>query len=240
MRRTRIFVAQSYALHQSLTIEGNAFQHCIKVLRLKAGAQLELFDGVGHSCEAEILMISKRHFTLIIKHVNEQQALPRFKLSLAQALIKHDKMDLVIQKAVELGVTKIIPLFTEFCDVKKHAKTFEKKFMHWQQIAISACEQCGQNYLPCITPPQNYVDWLQSSPTTRILFHPKASLTTQSLQLTQSEACIMIGPEGGFSEQEIKLAEEQGCKLVQFSTPFILRSETAAIAAVSLVQDKVG
>jgi 16S rRNA (uracil1498-N3)-methyltransferase len=145
-------------------------------------------------------------------------------------------MDLVLQKSVELGVAEITPLITERCGVKLNAQRWEKKHEQWQKIVISACEQCGRNVLPVLHKPTAFNDWIHlSTNQIRLTLHPKAEKAFRHISVPPAGARLLIGPEGGFSEQEVYQTEQNGFASVQLG-PRVLRTETAAIAAVSALQ----
>lgn len=144
-------------------------------------------------------------------------------------------MDLAIQKCTELGVTEIIPLFTEFSEVKLSGERLQKKRQHWQQIAISACEQSGRTRLPQIHAPQKISDWCSELDCPlKLVFEPGSSTTLQSRE-SQQKVALLIGPEGGFSASELDMAAKKGFLAVSLG-PRILRTETAPIAALTSLQ----
>ena len=145
-------------------------------------------------------------------------------------------MDWVIQKAVELGVSEISPLVTERCGVKLSSDRWLKKHEQWQKLVISACEQSGRNILPKLNPPLEFQAWIsQSTEQLRLTLHPRAQSSFRHVRVPNRGVRLLIGPEGGFSEQEIYQTEESGFQTIQMG-PRILRTETAAVAAIAALQ----
>ncbi len=154
---------------------------------------------------------------------------------LGQALSRGERMDWAIQKAVELGVSEITPLFTERCEVKLQGERADKRQAHWQQIAVSACEQCGRSSVPVIHPPMALHDWLSALQVdVRLVLHHRTEQDLQSLPAPES-AALLIGPEGGLSAGEIAQAEQAGFHAARFG-PRVLRTETAPVVALTMLQ----
>lgn len=237
MRIPRVFQDGDYIQGSTITLDPEVFQHVVKVLRLQTGDAIFIFDGKGHVFNATIVTIEKKTCHVLLQ---SQQSDPpaKFALTLAQAIIKPDKMDLIIQKAVELGVTTIIPLISQYCDIKLNPDILEKKQLHWQKITIAACEQSGVNYLPELKPAQLFNDWIASEKTAfSIILDPYADKRFSQLPKDLSQLTIAIGPEGGFSEKEVKHALEQGFVNISLGKR-ILRAETAAIASLAVCQNQ--
>ncbi|TVP93679.1 MAG: 16S rRNA (uracil(1498)-N(3))-methyltransferase, partial [Pseudomonadaceae bacterium] len=158
---------------------------------------------------------------------------------LGQAMSRGERMDWAIQKAVELGVNAITPLFTERCEVKLQGERADKRQAHWQQVAISACEQCGRSQVPVVHPPQALADWLaQLDCELKLVLHHRTEQPLASLQKPASLG-LLIGPEGGLSSEEIQRTEASGFQAVRLG-PRVLRTETAPIVALSLAQQLWG
>lgn len=235
MRIPRVFQNGDYIQGSTIMLDPEAFQHVVKVLRLQIGDPLFIFDGKGHVFDSTIATIEKKTCHILLQ---SQQFDPpaKFALTLAQAIIKPDKMDLIIQKAVELGVTTIIPLISQYCDLKLNPDLLEKKRLHWQKIIIAACEQSGVNYLPELQPAQLFNDWITAEKTAfSVILDPYAEKRFSQLPKDLSQLTIAIGPEGGFSEKEVNHAIEQGFVNLSLGKR-ILRAETAAIASLAICQ----
>lgn len=211
--------------------------HHVFVLRLNHGDQITLFNGEGGSYLATIQSVTKKQVHVDIKlYLPEEIELP-FSLALAQALPEGSKMDWIIEKAVELGVSHIQPLAAQRCVVKLNAERADKKLQHWQGIIQSACEQCGRNRLAQLAELIDVQKWLtQQDLHKRILLSPRAdtSLADWARHHPPQAITLMIGPEGGFSEQEEQTAIKHGALMLRMG-PRVLRTETAGLAAISVL-----
>ncbi|MEB0030539.1 16S rRNA (uracil(1498)-N(3))-methyltransferase [Undibacterium sp. RTI2.1] len=209
--------------------------HHIFVLRLSAGENISLFNGEGGSYVATLVSVTKKSVTAEVKvFLPEECELP-FALTLAQALPEASKMDWIIEKAIELGVTTIQPLSSQRCVVRLSAERAEKKLAHWQGIIVAAAEQCGRNRLAHLSPVMDLPKWLaQQDMHKRILLSPRAdqSLADWARHHPAQSVSLMIGPEGGFSDDEEMLAIRQGVLTLSMG-PRILRTETAGLAAIA-------
>jgi len=217
--------------------------HCAEVMRCKTGDRIIVFNGEGVEVEAEILSISRKEAALKPLLVSETER-PPAEITLGQAIPKGKNMDLIIQKATELGVSVIIPLLSERTVVQLDAKDLEKKRAKWQRVAIEACKQCGQNWLPSVMTPVPIEAFTRKTSTAfRIVaaISPEAQPLQSILRDWDEEnserpraVTLMIGPEGDFTPAEISTARSAGFAPLSLG-PIILRSETAAIYAVSIV-----
>lgn len=224
-------------------LEESGSHHLCRVLRLRVGDELEVFDGVGYAYRACVKVADPRQAIL---DLHEQTASPTPALCsiyVAMSLIKPDRFDWMVQKAVELGVSGIIPLETAYCCVKFNAEQRQKKHEHWHNIMIHAAEQCGQNTLPRLSPITTFQTWLteQAELKTPCLFlDTQANATTPFEAIVKpSQLSLLIGPEGGFHEDERGDCHHHG--LIPWHLgPRILRAETAAIAGLTLLQAKFG
>jgi len=240
MRIPRIYTPQDLNEHSQVGLDDKAANHVGRVLRMQAGRELILFNGEGpYHFNAVIEHSDKKRVTVsIIDKVTSQNESP-LAIHIGQALSKGDKMEFVIQKAVELGVSEITPLWTEHCDVKLNTERMEKKLSQWQGIIISACEQCGRDILPKLNPVIKFNDWVSKiEADEKWVLDPRGN-AEQSIPESLSSAVIAIGPEGGLSQDEIQLACDNGftAKLIG---PRVLRTETAALTAVTLLQSQRG
>lgn len=236
MKTTRIFQPGSYEVGQTVELSQEAGQHVGVVLRMQPGDTITLFSGDNHECQATILHAHKKKVTVRIKTIESITRESTLSIHLAQVISKGSRMEWVIQKAVELGVTSITPLTSERCVVRLDEARLEKKQLQWQAIAIAACEQSGRNQLPIIHPviPLD-VHLNQCDAPTKLILNPISGVSWRNIPLTTNTISLLIGPEGGLSEDEVKRA-----LLHQFTAlrlgPRILRTETATIAALSILQ----
>ena len=212
----------------------------IRVLRLSEGEGITLFDGSGGEFSATISALGKREVTVQLQahHAVERESL--LDITLVQALATGDKMDWIIQKATELGVTAIQPIQTQRTTTKLNTERAEKRAAHWQGVAIAACEQCGRNRVPTVAPAADFSDWLlRKDGVTQLLLDPLASAALTKRSKTANPVALLIGPEGGFSADEIASAIRAGVTAVNFG-PRVLRTETAGIAAIAVLQATLG
>lgn len=221
-------------------------QHVTRVLRLREGAVVVVFDGTGGEWSARLIAGERDRLFAEIGDYRIVERESPLSLTLWQALARGERMDLVIQKATELGVTRIVPLATSRSVVQLDAMRGEKRLSHWRAIAAAACEQCGRNRLPEIAPPRDLAMALTDLPheTTepRWLLEPNArqSLGDALARHTPLErAIVLIGPEGGLADEEIDAAVRAGFEAVSFG-PRVLRTETAGLAVLAALQSHAG
>ena len=243
MRLTRVYAEGPLVAGKRVRLEGSAAGHITRVLRLRVGASLVLFDGTGGEHEASI---DKAASGEVIVAVGERTAIERespLRLTLAQSVSRGERMDLVVQKATELGVTQLLPVLTERSVVRLTAQQSDRKVNHWRAIAIAACEQCGRNRLPTIAPPVALRDLFRSDAVSgaRLLLSPSGAMTLRDLPRPAADLglTVLIGPEGGLTDEEEQAAFAAGFTAVRLG-PRVLRTETAAIAAITLLQREFG
>jgi len=230
----RFHISQPLAVGQLLTLPDTVAHH-IQVLRLAQGELITLFNGDGGEYSATLTQIERRSATVEIKAHHARDVELPFAVTLAQALPEGTKMDWIIEKAIELGVSGFQPLAAQRCVVRLSAERAEKKMGHWRGIIESASEQSGRNRLARLAPLQDYKQWItQQDMHRRIILTPRAqqSLPDWARHQGPQAVTLVIGPEGGLSEQEEELALRHGA-LPLLMGPRILRTETAALAAVS-------
>lgn len=240
MRIHRFYVAQALSINQTLLLSDEVTHH-IKVLRIRIGETVCLFNGNGSDYFAQLQQLNRQQAEM--KVLTEEANLCESPLSvhLAQAIARGEKMDWVIQKSTELGVSEITPLLTENCNVKLPQERLINKVEHWQKVAISASEQSGRAKVPKVHMPQSLSAWLeQHKNQINFLLSPKANQDIKSRSQNLKSCGLLIGPEGGFSQQELSLANE-GYQLFPLALgPRILRTETAGMAAISILQSLWG
>lgn len=223
-----------------IELEADAANHVGRVLRMNTGQQLELFNGDGSNYAATIIESSKRSVTVQIDHIEANASESAVHIHLAQGISRGDRMDFVLQKSVELGVTEITPLFTERCGVKLNGERLLKKQQQWQKIVIAACEQSGRSKVPTVHTPVSFNQWLTQLPEgLRLTLDPYAEKPLRDLAEHPEKLTLFIGPEGGLSDQEVTSASEHGFLPVRLG-PRILRTETAALTALSIIQYQFG
>ena len=240
MRLTRVHVAGPLVCGERVRLQGSAASHITRVLRLRVGAALIVFDGNGGEYQGSI---DKAHGGEVLVAVGARAETERespLALTLAQGISRGERMDLVVQKATELGVTHLVPLLTERSVVRLTAQQSDRKVNHWRAIAIAACEQCGRNRVPGIAAPQGYREFLRSVPAgMRVLLSPGGGVTLKDLARPDGAVTVLIGPEGGLTDEEEQAAVAAGFTAVRLG-PRVLRTETAAIAALALLQREFG
>ena len=235
MRISRLFSPQTLPNDGAFDLDEAASHYLLKVLRSTVGYRFVMFDGSGCEFDVELSAATKKTATVNILKV--RPGLPESPLNthLAIGISKGDRMDFVLQKATELGVTQITPLFTERSDVKLTGDRLAKKMQHWLGVIRSACEQCGRCVLPVLHSPAVLSQLLLDETSQyKFVLYPTSQTPLKSA-LTVSSVCLLIGPEGGLSDNEIEQAMRASFTPLQLG-PRVLRTETAPLAALSLVQ----
>ena len=236
MRYPRIYSPQTLLPNTQIQLEENAFNHAIRVLRLKQGARLKLFDGQGNEYEATLSSVEKKRAYASIGKQLQNDVESSLDLVMGQCISRGDKMDYTVQKAVELGINEITPLFSERCGVQLKGERLSKKEHHWQSIAISACEQCGRNQLPTLSSSNTIEHWVSNTDAElKLILDPTETQTLTNLTPPSGRIALLFGPEGGMTEQEIAIAKRHGFTGVRLG-PRVLRTETAALATISAIQ----
>jgi 16S rRNA (uracil1498-N3)-methyltransferase len=239
MRTIRAYVENATSENQTVELPPSVFQHLVKVLRLTNGAELEVFNGHGKRFAAELADVAKKRASLFVK--TELDATPESPLHTHMGLVmsKGDRFDYALQKATEMGVTSITPLTSERCDLKLNTERTEKKMAHWQGVITSACEQCYRDTLPILYPIKTLDDWVDTQDSeVHLVFHTAATQPDWPVETPQSVS-FLVGPEGGLTENEVAFAHKNEFTSWQLG-PRILRTETAPIAILSLLQMKWG
>jgi 16S rRNA (uracil1498-N3)-methyltransferase len=268
MRLTRVHIDAELHSGRQVTVEGSAGNHIARVLRLRAGDALTLFNGQGGEYGASIAEIRRDGVLVTVLEHREVERESALQLVLAQGISRGDRMDWVVQKATELGVWRIVPVFTERSVVHLDDKQAAKKVQHWRSIAIAACEQSGRNRLPDIDPPLGLFDLLERQRAgtassaagsssaraaggpgahpvssaglgTALLLSPGAELRLSDIPAHDTGVTVLIGPEGGLTDIEQETAIKSGYTPVRLG-PRVLRTETAAVSALTLLQQRFG
>ncbi|MEZ9230045.1 16S rRNA (uracil(1498)-N(3))-methyltransferase [Vibrio amylolyticus] len=240
MRTPRIYHSQPISQLGTLNLDDDAAGHIGRVLRMKAGQEILLFDGSGAEFPATIQETTKKHVSVNVQERIERSSESPLDLHLGQVISRGDKMEFTIQKSVELGVNTITPLISERCGVKLDAKRFEKKLAQWQKIAISACEQCGRNTIPVIRPIMQLEQWCaEQTDGLKLNLHPRAKYSINTLPEPINKVRLLIGPEGGLSSQEIDMTQAYQFEETLLG-PRVLRTETAALTAITALQVRFG
>jgi 16S rRNA (uracil1498-N3)-methyltransferase len=241
MRIPRIYTSSSLDVQSELALETEASQHIAKVLRMQVGDALTLFNGDGNAYDARITSATKKSVAVKIEgHTSEDHESP-LAIHLGIAVSRGERMDWVVQKTTELGVAEITPLFTERTEVKLSGDRAEKKLRHWRQIAINACQQCVRNRLPTVHSFTDASAWQREVDAERkLVLHHRALSNNDSVSSTSpTTIALLIGPEGGLSEDEIACAEQAGFQSLRLG-PRVLRTETAPLATIAILQSRWG
>lgn len=237
MRIPRIFHFQPLAEVTTCQLSDNAFNHVVRVLRLTAGDEICLFDGSNWIFYARLTEVNKKTaMAEIFARELESKESP-LHLHLGQVISRGERMEFTVQKAVELGVSVITPLLSERCGVRMDEQRMAKKIYQWQQIAISACEQCGRNQVPEIRPLMTLGNWCVEEPeAVKLNLHPRAENSMDSLpDIRHRHVRLLIGSEGGLSDAEINQTVKAGFLEIKLGRR-ILRTETASITAITALQ----
>lgn len=234
-RFPRIFVDQPLATGQPIALPTAASRHLIQVLRLQPGASVVLFNGDGHDYPSQLIDTDRHQANLRVGSPGEREEDVRLEIELAIGVSRGERMDLALQKSVELGVNRITPLFTAHSQVQLSGARLQRRLEHWLGIIIGACEQCGRRRLPQLAPAEHYQPWLDRHDTGGLLLDPSAAQSLTSLPAPPRSLTLLVGPEGGLSPGERALALARDFQGVRLG-PRILRTETAPIAAIAVIQ----
>ena len=236
MRVPRLYLNAQLNAGLSVSLDEPQSHYLNKVLRMEAGRELQVFNGDGKEYRATITKVDKRAVEIAVLSGAEINRESPLHTHLAIGISRGERMDWVLQKATELGVTKITPLFTERTEVRLQGERLEKKIQHWQQITLSACEQCQRNVPPQLLPAQDISSFLpQDNSALKLVLHHRSEQTLRQLP-PPSSVTLLVGPEGGLSEREIESAVRQFDYTPLTLGPRVLRTETAPVAALVAVQ----
>lgn len=237
MRNPRIYTSEALHSGQTVTLDDSAAHHVGKVLRMQPGQSLILFNGDGTNYPAELDIVGKKEVTARVLGQEPGTCEPSLRIVLGQVISKGDRMDYAVQKSTELGVHTIVPLTSTRCDVRLKGDREEKRIRHWQQVAISAAEQCGRATVPVIAPLVSVNDWIEQDHgcDLGLVLHHRTGPELDQLAPPRQGVALLIGPEGGLTEEEIAQAEARGFQPTAMG-PRVLRTETAPVAAITLCQ----
>ena len=237
MRIPRIYHPESLEYQMQCQLSEDAANHVGRVLRMVEGEQLELFDGSNHIYPAIITESNKKSVkaNILGRELSDKES--NLKIHLGQVISRGERMEFTIQKSVELGVNVITPLWSERCGVKLDGERMDKKIQQWQKIVIAACEQCGRNVVPEIRPLMKLQDWCaEDDGALKLNLHPRAQHSIKTLPMIPKDGVrLLIGSEGGLSEQEIVQTQQKGFTEILLGKR-VLRTETASLAAISALQ----
>ena len=238
MRIPRICIFDQLVAGGEVLLPAQAGEHLARVLRLEQGHPIVLFNGDGREFRAEISQLSKRAVSArVLELAVAQERESPLNLTLAQGVARGEKMDLILQKATELGVSRIVPLITQRTEVKLDAERTARRLGHWQAVIAGACEQSGRLRLPVLESPLRIGAWaatLDDGSGLRLALDPQGDATVRSLP-TFASATLVVGPEGGLSEQDLNILDQADFRGLRLG-PRILRTETAGLAAITALQ----
>jgi 16S rRNA (uracil1498-N3)-methyltransferase len=238
MRIPRIYVPQPLRPGGEVELPAQAGEHIARVLRLDRGHPVRLFNGDGDEYAAELASLAKRSVKArVLESAIAADRESPLRITLGQGIARGDKMDLILQKATELGVARIVPLITERTEVKLDAERAERRLAHWEAVVAAACEQCGRNRLPELREPIRLSDWaaaLDEETGLRLALDPQGDVSARELSLKR-HATLAVGPEGGLSAHDLAVLDQTGFRGLRLG-PRILRTETAGLAALSVLQ----
>jgi len=250
MSKTRIYQNTDFIVNNTVKLSDDAFGHIVRVLRLGEGDIVTLFNGRVHNdtealqYTAKLVDVKKKHASVEIISQEIVKNESPLNIHLGQGISRGDRMDFTLQKSVELGVNKITPLFTERCGVKLSSERLAKKREQWQKIVISACEQSGRCIVPVVAEPKLLQDWLSEQTTAlKLNLHPKAEHSIMTLPMdkpaNELHIRLLIGSEGGLTDEEINQANQANFQDILLG-PRVLRTETAALTAITALQCRFG
>ena len=234
----RFYVAERLGAGAELRLGEEAARYFGRVLRLREGDTVHVFNGDDGEWSATIGRIAKDRVTLLVHEPVDNAAESRLRIHLVQGISRGERMDFVVQKATELGVERITPVFTDHGVVRLDDRRADKRRLHWQRVAESACEQSGRVSPPHVDAPLPLNDWFgaaRDADSTDLILAPHGGKSLTAAGTPAAGLCLLIGPEGGFSEREYDDAELAGFTAVTLG-PRILRTETAAVAALAMAQ----
>lgn len=241
MRIPRIYVDLPLAEHSTFDLPDGAFQHCCKVLRLKDDHPIIVFNGLGGQYHAKLANVQKRSAQLTVENFVTLDNESPLKVTIGQSISRGERMDYAVQKAVEAGVYRIQPLFSERCEVRLNDARLEKRVQHWQQVAISAAEQSGRGVVPEVCFPIPLEEWVVNcNDMLKLTLHHHSARPLQDFSEPKNQQiALLIGPEGGLSEDEVRFAQQHQFSAIALG-PRVLRTETAPVVALTALNMRWG
>ncbi len=239
-RLPRFLHSTGTSIGQIINLSKSSSHHAKNVLRLKAGDSVRIFDGRGKEFEGEIVRTDETFVEVLTHYKVDSSPESSLEVILAQGLSRSDRMDFTIQKSVELGVNRIFPLFTDRSQIQLSGDRIDRKLKHWKNLIDAACEQCLRNVRPSISKPIDLKQWLGDIGKTKndnwhkVVLDPTASKSLKSLD-NPKKIILLVGPESGFTDQELVLATNANFRLIRLG-PRVLRTETAGLAGVAIIQ----
>jgi 16S rRNA (uracil1498-N3)-methyltransferase len=237
VRITRVYHSGPLSANTRVELEEASSRHLARVLRIGIGDPLVVFDGRGAEYPARVSEIGRRLTVELGERATVDKESP-LALKLIQGIARGDHMDFAIRKATELGITGIVPVITARTQTRHNRAQLERRMRHWEGIIISACEQCARNTLPVLAHPQAFTDVISTPPaagTSRFVLSPDGELTILELPRPSTGIELLVGPEGGLTGEELNLAMASGFRGMRLG-PRVLRTETAAIGAIAILQ----
>jgi 16S rRNA (uracil1498-N3)-methyltransferase len=238
MRLTRTFVDTALREGDTVTLSESATAHLVRVLRLGLGDACVLFNGDGHDYEARLVGLARRGAEAEVMRRGAAAPASPLRIVLAQAIARGEKMDWVLQKSTELGVSGFVPLSTERTEVKLDAERSEKRSAHWRGVIAAACEQCGRAELPVLQSPCSLREWLAPGRAPGWFLDPNGEQSLLQID-ADAEITLVIGPEGGLGERDLASLRAAGFRGLRLG-PRVLRTETAGPAAIAALQALYG
>lgn len=236
MRISRIYTEARLQPDQVIELDSKTGHYVFRVLKLRAGDPMVLFNGDGSDYAAQLLSNRRDRVQASVTARVPAVAESPLGITLAQAIGKGDRMDLALQKSTELGVARIQPLFTERTEVKIEGARLEKRMEHWRRVMVSACEQSGRAVIPRLDEPLDLYTWLSNAQCPMIFaLVPGAQRSLQDVPDKPDDVALLVGPEGGLSDREVKQLQLVGARRVGLG-PRVLRTETAGPAAIAILQ----
>ena len=240
----RLFCLGGIAVGQSLTLPDKPAHHARDVLRLTAGDEVILLNGLGGEFRARLMTVTKKQVTVDILEFHQREAEAPYPVSVAQCLAGGDKMDWVVEKSVELGAAAIVPLAASRSVLRLNPERAAKRQEHWRAIAQSACEQCGRNRIPeiaAVSPIDHWLAAMRDQAGLKLMLSPVHAMRFSSLPKPEAgtPVTLLIGPEAGLSDAEESLAQAAGFQSILLG-PRVMRTETAALAALATIHARWG
>lgn len=238
MRSYRVYSSRPLTVDEQCDLDDRASHHLARVLRVKPGDRLSVFNGDGNNYQGAIVSATKHQVSVLIDSIEPAESESSLNTCLALAVSKGDRFEWAIKKATELGVTSIVPILSQRVDVRLSPERWQKKREHWQQIVISACEQSGRAVVPEVKEPTTLSQWLSDvEADCKLVLDPEA--TPNALHDQPASIALLIGPEGGLAPSELTLASEHGFSAMRLG-PRVLRTETAPLVALSVLGARWG